>query len=407
MNNNLEGGNLIFLISQPRSGSTLLQLMLSGSSEIATTTEPWIALHPIFALHDGAIDTQYGANIAKTALLEFLKESGVGIEFYNKQISSLLLALYNQAIRHQRKSYFLDKTPRYYNIIDDLHELFPQAKFIILLRNPLAVLNSVLKTWVKDDYSVLVNNIDDLMIAPQKLVKFLAEHPKICTKVKYEELVTNPEAVIKEICMFLGIEFSDNMIDYGERLTSEWKFGDQVGIRRSTLPNNGSVNKWKDALESPQEKLLAISYLESLGPQLIKEMGYEYDEIKSAVNLPASNSHDNLFSWSNVMNVIEGLTNIKDVRRAAFCVLLEEGPLKDNTKSEFSEWSDLVNKMVINVIRPKINQLNSEINQLKTELNQAINKIDGMQNTLSWKMTAPLRNSRLLKVILTKFRNLK
>lgn len=407
MNNNIEGENLIFLVSQPRSGSTLLQLMLSGSSEIATTTEPWIALHPIFALRDGVIDTKYGANIAKAALLEFLKESGVGTDFYNKQISTLLLALYNQAIRHQGKRYFLDKTPRYYNIIDDLHELFPKAKFIILLRNPLAVLNSILKTWVKDDYSVLVNNVDDLMIAPHKLVKFLTEHPEICTRVKYEELVTNPEAVIKGICLFLGIEFSENMIDYGERINSGWKFGDQVGIRRSTLPNNDSMNKWKDALESPQEKLLAISYLESLGPKLIKEMGYEYDEIKAAISFPASNSHDNLFSWSTVMNVIEGLTNINDVRRAAFSVLLEEGLQKDNTNSEFSEWSDLVNKMVINVIRPKINQLNSEINQLKTELNLVRIEIDAMRNTLSWKMTAPLRNSRLLKVILTKFRNLK
>jgi hypothetical protein len=245
-----------------------------------------------------------------------------------------------------------------------------------------------------------VNNVDDLMIAPHKLINFLTEHPKICTKVKYEELVTNPETVIKEICVFLGIEFSVNMIDYGERINSEWKFGDQVGIRRSTLPNNESMNKWKDALESPQEKLLAISYLELLGPKLIKEMGYEYDEIKSAVSLPASNSHENLFSWSSVMNVVEELTNINDVRRAAFCVLLEEGHLKNKTNREFSEWSDIVNKMVINVIRPKINQLSSE-------LNQAINKIDGMQNTLSWKMTAPLRNSRLLKVILTKFRNIK
>jgi hypothetical protein len=381
--------------------------MLSGSSELATTTEPWIALHPIFALQDGAIDTQYGANIAKIALLEFLKQSGVGIEFYKKQISTLLLALYNQSIKHQKKRYFLDKTPRYYNIIDDLHELFPQAKFIILLRNPLAVLNSVLKTWVEDDYSLLVNNFDDLMIAPHKLVKFLTENPKICTKVQYEELVTNPEAVIKEICIFLGIEFSENMIDYGERLNSEWKFGDQVGIRKSTRPISESVDKWKDTFESLQAKLLAFSYLESLGPQLIKEMGYEYNDMKSAINLPASNSHDNLFSWSSVMNVIEGLTNIQDVRRAAFGVLLEEGLQKDNTINEFSEWSDLVKKMVLNVIRPKINQLNSEIKQLNTELNLVKNRIDGMQNTLSWKMTAPLRNSRLLKVILTKFRNLK
>jgi len=407
MNKNSEGRNLIFLISQPRSGSTLLQLMLSGSPEIATTAEPWIALHPIFALHDGAIDPTYGANIAKTALLEFLKESGVGIEFYHKQISSLLLALYNQAINHQGKRYFLDKTPRYYNIIDDLYELFPQAKFVILFRNPLAVLNSVLNTWVKDDYSLLANNFDDLMIAPHKLVKFSTKHQEISIKVQYEDLVTTPEAVIKEVCQFLGIEYSENMIAYGERLNPGWKFGDQVGVRKSTRPNFESLNKWKNAFESPQAGLLAISYLESLGPKLMKEMGYEYAELKSAINIPASNSPDNLLSWSAVMNVAEGLTDIKDVRRAAICVLIEEGFLNDNMNCEFSEWSDLVKKMVINVIRPKINQLSSEINQLETDLNFARNRIEAMCNTLSWRMTAPLRDSRLLKVLSEKYRNLK
>ena len=128
MDHDEKGKNLIFLISQPRSGSTLLQLMLSGSPEIATSAEPWIALHPIYALHDGAIDPQYGANAAKQALLDFLKESGTGIDFYKEQISSLLRALYNQAITHQGKRYFLDKTPRYY------------IRFIItLLELPIAV----------------------------------------------------------------------------------------------------------------------------------------------------------------------------------------------------------------------------------------------------------------------------
>ena len=168
MKNNLKGEKLIFLISQPRSGSTLLQLMLSKNDEVATTSEPWIALHPFFALHDGAVDPNYGANQAKPALLEFLRESGVGTAFYKQQIAVFLQNLYNQSIRHQGKKFFLDKTPRYYNIIDDLYEVFPDAKFLVLLRNPLAVLNSVLNTWVKDDDSLLLNNFEDLMIAPLK-----------------------------------------------------------------------------------------------------------------------------------------------------------------------------------------------------------------------------------------------
>ena len=101
-----QGENLIFLISQPRSGSTLLQLMLAGNDEVATTSEPWIALHPLFALRENEIETNYNTKQAKIALQEFLKESGVGIDFYKKQITSFLENLYNQSITYQKKNIF-------------------------------------------------------------------------------------------------------------------------------------------------------------------------------------------------------------------------------------------------------------------------------------------------------------
>lgn len=390
--NTSKGENFIFLISQPRSGSTLLQLLLSGNSEIATTSEPWIALHPIFALHDGAIDPQYGANLAKQALLDFLKESGVGIDFYKEQISSLLRALYNQAIRYQGKRYFLDKTPRYYHIIDELHELFPGAKFIILFRNPLAILSSVLNSWVKDDYSLLVNHFDDLMIAPHKLVKFLNANQKKCIKVQYEDLVLKPEIIMKEICLFLGIQYSENMIEYAGRLNADWKFGDQIGIRSATRPIIKSVDKWRDGFKQPQDKLLAFSYLESLGEQLISDMGYDYHEIKSSTSLPCD-PMKTMPSWTTVINVIDSISNVKDVRRVAFRALFEEGRLSENSDSISVDWSDVFKKVVNNMIRPKVEQLTDEI--------------DSMRNTLSWRITAPLRNSRTLKIILSKFRTIK
>ena len=44
------GENLIFIISQPRSGSTLLQRMLSGNKDIKTSAETWLMLHPLYAV---------------------------------------------------------------------------------------------------------------------------------------------------------------------------------------------------------------------------------------------------------------------------------------------------------------------------------------------------------------------
>src|SRR3990167_3896480 len=118
------GENLIFLISQPRSGSTLLQLMLSGHPDIATTSEPWIALHPVYSLKNSGIDTVYNSNLALSALRDFLKHNGVDEEFYKEQIASFLMNLYNLAIKHQNKKIFLDKTPRYYHIINEIMDIF-------------------------------------------------------------------------------------------------------------------------------------------------------------------------------------------------------------------------------------------------------------------------------------------
>lgn len=48
----MSDSNLIFLISQPRSGSTLLQKLIATSNQIDTLQEPWLMLHPLYALKD-------------------------------------------------------------------------------------------------------------------------------------------------------------------------------------------------------------------------------------------------------------------------------------------------------------------------------------------------------------------
>ena len=62
------GEGLIFIISQPRAGSTLLQRMLSGHPDIATAAEPWLLLHPLYGLRQHGIQAEYNSQWAFKAV---------------------------------------------------------------------------------------------------------------------------------------------------------------------------------------------------------------------------------------------------------------------------------------------------------------------------------------------------
>lgn len=302
-----KGENLIFLVSQPRAGSTLLQLMLSGHPEVATTSEPWVALHPFFALRKEGLRAVYDARLSFKATEEFLRQAGVDEAFYKEQVGEFLVRLYNHAASHFGKRYFLDKTPRYYHIIEDLLEVFPEARFIVLFRNPLAVLSSILKTWVKDDILALSEYRDDLVTAPGKMLGAVSEGRGNVLKVNYEQLIKAPESELGRICGFLGIDYSGKMLEYGERSDRDWKFGDPVGVHKSAVPTPASLDKWKQGFNTPQLAYVARSYLDELGPELVAEMGYDFSELEAHINPPEDTS--GLVPWSDLMkdNTLEVL----------------------------------------------------------------------------------------------------
>ena len=136
------GSKLIFLISLPRSGSTLLQKVLNSHSDIQTKSEPWIMLHPIYALRQGGYSAEYNEQLAFKALGIFLRDLPNREETYIEGLRLMFSHIYSMALNELNSKYFLDKTPRYYEIIPELYSIFPEAKFVVLLRNPVAVLNS-------------------------------------------------------------------------------------------------------------------------------------------------------------------------------------------------------------------------------------------------------------------------
>ncbi|GAB4532310.1 MAG: hypothetical protein Fur0018_20860 [Anaerolineales bacterium] len=274
---------LIFLVSQPRAGSTLLQRLLGGHSDIHTTAEPWLMLHPIYALRAEGHTAEYNALLANTALQDFLATLPTGQAAYDEALRRMALHLYERACQGTGKTHFLDKTPRYYHILPELGRIFPEARFLLLLRNPLAVLASQLETNVRGHWLLLARYRHDLLTAPRRLLEGQAILGERALTLHYEDLVTEPRAALERACAHLGLPFEEGMLTYGEHAPPQGRMGDPRNIHRHARPSRASLDKWRRLAHHRQTRHFAEAYLKALGDDTLHALGYPPDALRAAL----------------------------------------------------------------------------------------------------------------------------
>jgi hypothetical protein len=279
------GKRLIFVISQPRSGSTLLQKVLGSHSAIHTLSEPWVALQPLFGLRESGIAADYSARLARIGVQEFLDALPEGEEAYWEAVRLMLGHLYRRALEESGKRFFLDKTPRYTMILPELRRVFPEAHFIFLLRNPLAVLASVIDTWAPDDCVHCIRPFrHDLARAPGLIAEAIHRPDERTTVIRYEDLAGHPERAVSRLCKRLRISFEPAMLEYGcsEAGRAAFRFGDSVTVHRKSRPVASRITRWEKTLDSPIRRAWARGCLNSLGAETVSRLGYNFDELIAA-----------------------------------------------------------------------------------------------------------------------------
>ena len=228
----------VFILGMPRSGTSLLEQILSTHSKI------------------------YGAGE-----LNFLEKiiNNLGLnkpQDLKKYFTEVRNYYYKNISRISQKPYVIDKTPLNFRWIGHIVNAFPEAKIIHIERNPMAVCWSNYKTLFVDsglDFNLSQDNMANYYVLYKDLIEYwLKNFSEHIINIKYEDFVKDFEIQTKNILSKLNLDWEDSLRSYekNERAvrtasfqqvrgkikkntSKEWeKYSDYLGPMQKILENN-------------------------------------------------------------------------------------------------------------------------------------------------------------------------
>lgn len=210
-----------FIVSAPRSGSTMLRLILDAHPQLAVPPPDWLfdLVYPylysygnlgqhqnLLALAEDILRTPTVSKWPVKPAAEDLMRASATPTF-----AGLYDALHRAYAQSEGKLRWGEKTPRNSFWMDEVHALFPDAQFVHIVRDgrdqAIDISDSVL--WPNAVYSGA-----SLWQRYVEAVRgYAAQMPAgAFMELRYEDLCAAPETAIRRLCGFLGVEFNPKML---------------------------------------------------------------------------------------------------------------------------------------------------------------------------------------------------
>jgi hypothetical protein len=287
---------LVFLIGPPRSGSTLLTRMLGAHSEIHAPAEPHL-LTPLAHLgyYASVEKAPYDPIISRAGIREVVADLPQGEADYLDSLRRYTDAVYEKLLAPTGRTLLLDKTPAYSLILDFAARLYPKAKFIVLMRHPMAIWSSYVSSFFDGDHEVAHNHNPLLERYVPAIARFVREQPVDLHLVRYEELVRDPDTQMSQLCTYLDIPFEAGMVNYGDQAggiqSAARGLGDPMTVAKESRPTTSSLAKWVGALAGRADKVAQChQILGALLDEDLETWGFSRSQIEAelgAVDLGA------------------------------------------------------------------------------------------------------------------------
>ncbi len=276
----------LFIVGCPRSGTTLLRRVLDAHPSIAITREThWVPA--IFSDKEGLSPDGFVTpelipklladrrflrlGIPSQALMK-LTESPEPIHY--AKFVSVIFDLYGKT---QNKPLVGDKTPGYVRQLSLLHNLWPTARFVHLIRDGrdtcLSAVNWKGKadslarrftTWCDDPVSTAAVwwkwHVQLGREAGQEL------GPELYYEVRYEALVNNPAKESRALCGFLDVAYTDAVLRFHEGRT-ESESG--LDAKHAWLPITPGLRDWRKQMCADE-----VERFEAVAGDLLEELRY-------------------------------------------------------------------------------------------------------------------------------------
>lgn len=219
----------IFMIGTQRSGSNLLRLMLNQLSDIAAPHPPHI-LQRMMPLEKGYGDLAKVKNFKLLVddvckLVELNPVPWEGIKLDRKDIASRCRnhsvvaafgAVYDAMADHGKSKTWCCKSLANINYLAELEKYYgDSARYIYLYRDGRDVAVSFRKAVVGEKHPYHIANE---WAATQRIALEQRKHidAKRFFNLSYETLTGNPEKAMRGLCDFLGVKYTETMLDFHE-----------------------------------------------------------------------------------------------------------------------------------------------------------------------------------------------
>ncbi|MGP4110731.1 sulfotransferase family protein [Streptomyces sp. 4N509B] len=238
----------VIVLSPPRSGSTLLRVVLNSHPELHAPHETHVR--------------RLAVKLTTPPVAHSMEGFGHNLADIEHMLWDRML--HRELVRSGKKT-VVEKTPSNVFVWQRLATCWPDARFIFLMRHPMSIATS----WHEGDpakrpMAKAVPHTLKYMVAPEEARAGL---PGLT--LRYEELTSDPETQTRRICEFLGLEWEPGMVTYGKKDHGPYVKG--IGdwkekIKTGTIQQGRPLPKPEEIAEELREMCRVWGYLPADAP---------------------------------------------------------------------------------------------------------------------------------------------
>lgn len=272
-----------FIVGCPRSGTTLLTVLIDAHPAIAIPPESFV-FERFGDILDCYGDLSADANL-RTLAADLLRderikdwELGVGLDEFIPAIKTrsargAISALFELFARKRNKTRWGDKTPQHAMYLPEIRRTFPDARLIHLVRDGRDVAESLSRIYIgpKSMYGIAKRWRDHVM-AFHDFCKTLPAGEYL--EIKYEDLVANPRKVQQAVFDFIGEDIS-LVADTGKELPDSGARRQATGAVSHHSGLNKSISGEKIGIFKTRFSQREIEIFELVADEALKAYGYE------------------------------------------------------------------------------------------------------------------------------------